>query len=65
MGSHPDIYLMISRNRAFFSLLTDSIGVTVIEIFAFQKQEGLMAVLVIDADVDAMRSVACSHVFGM
>ena len=65
MGSHPGIYLMLSRSREIFSLLTDSIGVTVIEIFGFQKQGRLMAILVIDADVDAMRSVACSHVFGM
>lgn len=62
MGSHPGINLMISRNRGFFSLLTDSIGVNVLEIFGFQKQERLLAVLIVDADVDAMRSVACSHV---
>ena len=61
MGSHPGIYLMLSRSREIFILLTDSIGVTVKDIFAFQKQEILMAVHMIDA----MRSVACSHVLGM
>ena len=59
MGSHPGIYLMLSRSREVFSLLTDSIDVTVIEIFGFQKQGRLMAVLIIDADVNVMRSVAC------
>ena len=62
MGSHPGIYLMLSRSREIFILLTDSIGVTVKDIFAFQKQEIPMAVRIIDTDVDAMRSVACSHV---